>query len=91
MVIRTSTGRRKRRAVDHKPVFFTPFFCYELLRLPAVAVPAMPRKNLTGLDWSNHALRIHGYQHSATLHSRTVELGLVLAITRFAQAAGDST
>ena len=66
-------------------------FGYELLMLPAVAVPAMPRKNLAGLVRRNHALRIYGYEHSTALDRRTVEIGLVLAIARFAQAAGDGT
>jgi hypothetical protein len=75
--------KAERRAGDECSL--TPFFSLPLVHyLAAVGAPAIPCQNLTCLIRRNLALSIHCNQHSATLDSRAIELGLLPAVPRFA-------
>jgi hypothetical protein len=79
----TEHYKGERRAGDECSL--TPFFRLPLVPyLAAVGAPALPCQNLTCLIRRNHALSIHCNQHSATLNSRAIELGLLPAVPRFA-------
>jgi hypothetical protein len=79
----TEHYKGERRAGDECSL--TPFFSLPLVHyLAAVGAPAIPCQNLTCLIQRNHGLSIHCNQHSATLNSRAIELGLLPAVPRFA-------
>lgn len=79
----TESYKGERRGGDECSL--TPFFRLPLVHyLAAVGAPAIPCQNLTCLIRRNHALSIHCNQHSATLNSRAIELGLLPAVPRFA-------
>jgi hypothetical protein len=80
-----TTGHYKGERREGALVSLTTFFRLPLLPyLAGVGAPAIPYQNLACLIRRNHALSIHCNQHSATLNSRAIELGLLPAVPRFA-------
>jgi hypothetical protein len=83
---RSKNGMRQTSALPHAVLRL-----HWARQLAVVKTPTLPREGLPCLVWGDHALGVHGHEHSATLDGRPVELRLLPAIAGSAQGAGDST